>query len=361
MMAELFQFIAGTDDFLVDRAGNERWAPLAASVDDDLCRDIVDGQAGTIAEVESAVAAFISAIQTMPMFGDRKVVWLRNMNFLADNVMGRSDNTALALEKLQAALERINPADVSVLITAIPVDRRKKAYKWFQKHGKAEFLEAKEDPAALAGILRQEAEKYGCTLAPGATEALIARTHGSTRLVIGEISKMAAYLGADGGEITESLILELVPPFGEGDFFETVEAFYALDLPWTLKAIRLHFFQGGDARPLIYSLQNRNRLLIQMKALADAGVFRGAPRKGDLERAAGRFGREFEGLQEKSAFNIFTQHPFYLSRLGAKLDRLRLKDLIEFQHAFLEAFAGILQRPTEQEAVMRETAIRCLA
>ena len=41
-----------------------------------------------------------------------------------------------------------------------------------------------------------------------------------------------------------------------------------------MTALHHHFFTGGDARPIISALQNRNRILIQVRALVDAGEVR---------------------------------------------------------------------------------------
>jgi DNA polymerase-3 subunit delta len=160
--------------------------------------------------------------------------------------------------------------------------------------------------------------------------------------------------------IDEALINALVPPLPEGDFFETVEAFFARDLNWTLEAIRRHFFAGNDARPMISSLQSRNRLLIQLHVLAGAGAIGPRPSQQQLQRAAERYGKEFAGAEGKSTCNVFSQNPWYLSRLTGALDKFSLRQLIDCQAAFLDAFTGILERPNDQEGVLRETAIRCI-
>src|SRR5690606_5212627 len=120
------------------------------------------------------------------------------------------------------------------------------------------------------------------------------------------------------------------------------------------------FFAGYDARPMITSLQNRNRLLIQLKVLQDARVLGERFSKESLESAARRYAEHFGGRTDKSGFNVFTQNPWYLGRLATPLRRVTLKQLIHFQSEFLHAFRGILARPQEQELVMRETAVRCL-
>jgi len=86
----------------------------------------------------------------------------------------------------------------------------------------------------------------------------------------------------------------LTPNAAQGDFFETADAFFSGDLQWALAALKRHFFAGGDARPVLAALQNRNRILIQVRALSDAGDARVGPRGVDgLQRAAEAYGPKF--------------------------------------------------------------------
>ena len=149
--------------------------------------------------------------------------------------------------------------------------------------------------------------------------------------------------------------------WNEGDFFESAEAFFRGDLPWTLAALHRHFFSGGDARPILSALQNRNRILLQVRALLDAGEARLGPRGLDgLPKAAALHGAKFTGATEKSSFNLFSQNAWYVGKLagGAKLPALRR--LIDNQQEFIAAFEEIIRRPQEQEDVLREMAVRCL-
>ena len=118
--------------------------------------------------------------------------------------------------------------------------------------------------------------------------------------------KLAAYAadpkssGSDVAVIEEAHVAELTPNVAEGDFFEAAEAFFSGDLKWTLAALHRHFFAGGDARPVIAALQNRNRILLQVRALLDGGDARLGPRGLDgLQRAAATYGSRFTGATEK--------------------------------------------------------------
>ena len=365
-----FTFIGGADEFLVQRAGQQRFDALTAEAGaDEFSREIVNGFAANVGEVEAAVNRFREAVQTVPMFGGRRVVWLKDVNFLADSPTGRAEGTLRLVADLQSLLEKIDSAEVSALVTAAPVDRRRAFPKWCEKN--ADFaLVGGEDGGgeALAGVALAEVRSLGASFAPGAVDLLLAKVGPNTRLLVEEVRKLATYAGepgsspgAGGAVIEETHVAELTPNVAEGDFFETTEAFFSGELRWTLAALHRHFFAGGDARPVISSLQNRNRILIQLRALLDAGDVRLGPRGVDgLPRAAGTHAAKFgEAAGEKSSHNVFTQNPWYLGKLaGAKLPPLRR--LIDNQHEFIAAFEEIIRRPNEQEEVLRAMSVRCL-
>ncbi len=137
----------------------------------------------------------------------------------------------------------------------------------------------------MAGVVLAEAKALGATLEPGALELLLAKIGANSRLLIEEVRKLATYAGA-GGAISEAQVAELSPNAAEGDFFEAAEAFASGDLRWTLAAFQRHFFAGGHGRPVIAALQNRNRLLLQVRALLDSGEIRLGPR-GDRGKGLG--------------------------------------------------------------------------
>jgi DNA polymerase-3 subunit delta len=309
------------------------------------------------------VNRFRDSVQTVSMFGGRRVVWLKDVNFLADTVTGRAESTLVLVEELQRLLEGLNPDETAVLITAAPVDRRRSFPKWCEKQADFTLVGGDADNAgeALAGVALAEAQTMGASFAPGAIELMLAKVGANTRLVVEETRKLATYVG-EGAKIEEVHVAELTPNVAEGDFFEAAEAFFSGDLKWTLEALHRHFFSGGDARPVISALQNRNRILLQVRALVDAGAARIGPRGLDgLPRAGAQFGGRFTGATEKSSYNLFTQNPWYVGKLAGSAKLPSLRRLIDNQQEFIAAFEEIIRRPGEQEEVLREMTVRCLA
>lgn len=359
--AKPFIFICGPDDFLVGRLGRERYDELAREIDDEFSRETISGFANNVGEVETAINQFREALQTISMFGGRRLVWLKDVNFLADSVTGRADSTLAQVEELQRLLEANDPANVAVLITAAPVDRRRAFPKWCEKTADFALIGGDGDASALAGILMAEAKKLDVTIEAGAIELLLTKIGANTRLLIEETRKLATYADA-GAPITEAHVAELTPNIAEGDFFEAAEAFFSGDIQWTLTALRRHFFNGGDARPILSALQNRNRILIQVKALVDAGDARLGNRGLDgLKGAESAYAHHFVGATAKSAFNLFSQNAWYVGKLASTGKLPSTRRLIDNQQEFLNAFEEIISRPNEQEDVLRDMAVRCLA
>lgn len=359
-----FTFICGSDDFVVGRLGKERFTALAADAADDFSREVVNGFAANVAEVEAAVNKFRDAVQTLGLFGGRRYVWLKDVNFLADTVTGRSESTLKQVEELKTILAGLDPEQVGVLVTAAPIDRRRSFAKWVE--GNSDFTlcggEA-GDEATLQQVALGEAKLLGVTFAGEALPVLVAKVGANTRLIVEEVRKLAAYVG-DAAVITEADVAEIVVSAAEGDFFEAAEAFFSGNLQWTIEALHRHFFAGGDARPILSSLQNRNRLLIQVKMLIDAGEIRlgsGGLDKAGFARAQQTYGKAYGDLTEKSACNIFTQNLWYLGKLASSSKLPTLKRMIDSQQEFYAAFRRLLDRPNEQEEVLREMAVRCLS
>jgi DNA polymerase-3 subunit delta len=356
-----FSFICGQDDFLVGRMGTKRFEELAGETADEFSREIVNGFAVNVDEVESAVNRFREAVQTLPMFGGRRVVWLKDVNFLADTATGKAETTLKRVEDLQELLQTVNPGETAVLITAAPVDRRRSFAKWCEKNADFALADGGGDAGELGAVVQAEARSIGAEFGPGALELLLAKVGANTRLLVEEVHKLAAH--ADGAVIDEASVAGLATNAAQGEFFETADAFFSGDLQWALAALKRHFFSGGDARPVLAALQNRNRILIQLRALADAGDAKVGPRGVDgLQLAAQAYGPSFgDAIAEKSSYNIFTQNPWYVGKLAGSAALPPLRRLIDNQREFVNAFEEIIRRPDEQEEVLRDMAVRCLA
>jgi hypothetical protein len=124
------------------------------------------------------------------------------------------------------------------------------------------------------------------------------------------------------------------------------------------------FVNGGDLTAAALEAEfNRNRILIQVRALLDSGDARLGPRGLDgLPKAQALYGKHFIGAPEKSSYNLFSQNAWYVGKLAGNGKLPTLRRLIDNQQEFIAAFEEIIRRPgNAQEEVLRELAVRCLA
>ncbi len=90
-----------------------------------------------------------------------------------------------------------------------PTPKNKTLVDYIAKHGTACCLEPKT-PAAMASDISIAVRKSGCTIGREAAQLLAELCGSQTLLVKQELGKLCAY--ADGGEITEAMIREMVTP-----------------------------------------------------------------------------------------------------------------------------------------------------
>ncbi len=357
-----FTFICGDDDYLVIQEARKFFEEKTKKLSDSFSQEIILARANNVGEVEACIRNFCQAVQTRSLFGDKKVVWLKDINFLEDSITGRAEGTKAQLEILQNCLLELDSTAVDVILSAYPIDRRRKEYKWFEQHGKCIVLSDSKDPEQLKILAKKEAAAYNIKINEDALELLLAKINNSPRLVIEEIHKLATYIGLENKPIDEALVQALVPEFGESNFFETADTFYCKNLNQILESISKYFFHNKEARPLLAALQNRNRLLLQLKALLDSGkVARGgfSITKDSLSAWQKEYGAYSSNTAEKSSFCIYTQNPWYLSKLAATAKSFDLKTLIQYQLEFVKTFSKLISNYNEQEKVMRELAMRC--
>lgn len=362
--------IAGKDEYLVDQDGRACFEKAKKAAGADAEAEIITGQVLRVEDALPLELQFAESVKTLSMFGSKRVIWLRNLNLVSDSVQAKSEDAKESLANMLKVAVEADPA-VSIVISATPYDGRRKdlanlksAATDFILHAspsKSPFDKGDAQADAQVALAVERFKSLGVKFERGVPEVIVGRVGQSTRLVLGECEKLATYAGP-GGTIKESDVHLLVPTFGEGDFFEPIEALAARDLKWGLESLDRYFFNEDSSRPLLAALQNRLRLLIQIRCLADSGDFRlsdaGLP-KGQFEAASGRHGPTF-GSAAKSSANLFSQNPWYVSnKVAPAAARYSLAELVDLQLACADCFDA--SNRGQDESSVRAMFLRALA
>ncbi|HSH38092.1 MAG TPA: hypothetical protein VK993_04835, partial [Chthoniobacterales bacterium] len=193
--------VVGSDESEVKRVASELAAQLAPPDAGDFGVEVIDGCGDNAEQSASRVRAAVEALQTLPFFGG-KLVWLKNANCLGDSVIGRSATAQSALEELSDVINAGLPRDVTFLLSATEVDKRRSFYKALSKRAELQVIDKLD--ASRSGweeeageIVRRKARTRGLLFEEEALELFVLLTGGDTRQIENELEKIDLYVGKD--------------------------------------------------------------------------------------------------------------------------------------------------------------------
>ena len=127
--------VCGDDEFSIKRASREifqQWCASPGGVD----QEIIDASVSTSSEALKALFRLREALQTLPFFGDSKVIWFQNCNFLSDERAATAQAVSEHLTQFAQELTQFVWNNVRLLISAGKVDKRRMIFKTFERIGK---------------------------------------------------------------------------------------------------------------------------------------------------------------------------------------------------------------------------------
>lgn len=211
-----FFAVVGSDDGLVREKALHLYNELTGGVDDGFTHETIDGIADNSDSAFEICSSVVQALQTLPMFGGDKVVWLRNANFLGDNVTGRSQRTESGVESLRATLEAGLPDGVKFLLTAQGVDKRRAFWKFIEKAADVQVhdrIDTSRDDwqDQVAALVTRRASELGLDFEPDALGLFVMLAGEQSQQIGNELEKLDLYLGPGRRTITEEDVNLLVP------------------------------------------------------------------------------------------------------------------------------------------------------
>ena len=211
-----FFAVIGSDEGMVREKALGLYNQLTGGVDDGFTHETIDGIADNSDSAFEICSSTVEALQTLPMFGGDKVVWLRNANFLGDNVTGRSQRTEAGVERLRVALEGGVPNGVKFLLTAQGVDKRRAFWKFIEKAAEVQAYDridtSRDDwQDQVAALVTRRAAEFGLDFEPDALAIFVMLAGEQSQQIGNELEKLDLYLGPERRTITEDDVNVLVP------------------------------------------------------------------------------------------------------------------------------------------------------
>ncbi|MFD0893110.1 DNA polymerase III subunit delta [Luteolibacter ambystomatis] len=247
--------VAGTDEGLVKERALELYREMTGGVDDGFTHETIDGVADNSDKAHEICGSTIQALQTLPMFGGDKVVWLRNASFLSDDVTGRSERTLSGVEALRKVLEAGVPQGVKFLVTASAPDKRRAFWKFLEKAAEVEVHDRIDTSREgwqdqVARLVDDRARDLGLRFEPDALALFVMLAGEATQQIGNELEKLDLYLG-ERRTVTEQDVFTMVPLSRAGIVFEIGNALQKGDAARAIALIDQQLEQGDSAIAII--------------------------------------------------------------------------------------------------------------
>jgi DNA polymerase III subunit delta len=249
--------VVGSDEGEAKRRARELAVRLTPKEGGDFGVDTIDGAADNAEQAIQRIHQATEAIQTLPFFGSEKLVWLKNVNFLADTVTGRSAGVQAALDEFKEFLERGLPSGVSFLLSAAEVDKRRSFYKSLGKLGKLEQFDKLDTSRPgweedLEVIARQLAAERDLEFETEALQVFVRLVGADTRQLRNELEKIDLYLGVKR-TITVENVRDLVSKSTTGVIWELGTGISKRQLVQSLALLDQLLFQGETPIGILYA------------------------------------------------------------------------------------------------------------
>ena len=243
--------VLGSDDVEIKHTAAELAEKLKPAGAGDFGAEIIDGAADNADQASARIRSTIEALQTLPFFGGEKLVWLKNANFLGDDQKSRSTAVQEALEELTETINAGLGSEVTFLLSAIEVDKRRSFYKSLAKQAELQIFDKLDSSRGgweeeATELVQARAKKRKLQFADDALELFVLLTGGDTREIENELEKIDIYLSKERA-VNVDVVRELVPLTREGVIFDLSNALAERDLERALDLVRQLLDQGESA------------------------------------------------------------------------------------------------------------------
>ncbi|MGF9963230.1 DNA polymerase III subunit delta [Bacillus rhizoplanae] len=215
---------------------------------------------------EAYLEEVVEDAKTLPFFGERKIIIVKSPLFLTSQ-KAKIEQNVKVLEEYIA-----EPSPFSILVFIAPfekLDERKKITKLLKKTADVVEANAMQVQDVRKWIVSR-AEEMHIHIEEGAVSLLLELVGSNVTMLAQEMDKLTLYVGI-GGEITTSLVAELVPKSVEQNVFALTEKVIKKDIAGAMRILEGLFTQQEEPIKLLALLVGQFRLLYQVKELQQRG------------------------------------------------------------------------------------------
>jgi len=270
---------AGSDTYEIQKAASALAEKLTP--DDPLNFEVLHAQADNVEGALTQIAALREAILTLPFLGGGKLVWWKNVTFLADTPLGRNTSVIEALEALLPVLQSADGTSVTVLVSVLGIDRRRAFFKALGKFAEVKAFDLPDarrlDPEEVIDLIEAKLSEKRLKPEAGVAQRLFQAFGADKRSLEEAIEKLYVFTGG-GGAITAAQARDLIGGNREIAIWDFCDAVLSGQARAALTELDQLFRQGESEIGILILLSQQIRLAALGGVLLENKLLRITPK-----------------------------------------------------------------------------------
>lgn len=267
--------LAGDDEFPRSNAARQLIGKLVPEPDQAFGLEIIEGKADTAEDVIGRIKACRDAILTAGfLMTGGKLVWWRDVSFLAEGLVTRNEEVKSQLKQLAEVIQSLPRDGNSLLVTASAIDRRSSFFKAFKEHHHVQEFTLPEKSREVEQYVRTVSQtalrEHGLRAPDSVLQAFVLRAGADARQIAGEAEKLDLFLGARR-EVTEDDVRAVVCAAASAGMWEFLDAVSERQAGAALAALRDMLANKESAVHIVIMAASRLRDIALYREAMDRG------------------------------------------------------------------------------------------
>jgi DNA polymerase-3 subunit delta len=351
------------DEYLVQDKAKKIVDDLVTPEDRTFGLEVIDGSADTVECAVSAVDSCITSLLTLGFLANRKVVWFRDVSFLGEAALSRSETVKSRLGELEIMIKEGLSVGQTLVISSSAIDKRYSFFKACKKVGELHEFAVPDKPHLAEDQarhrLRDALSSAGLKMQESVMLSFLGKVGTDTRQIVNEVNKLAVFIGSR--KEVSLADLDVTCSTREAAGWDLADAFGKQDVARTLSTLRQLLFQKESPIALIIGLEKRVR---------DLMIFREALDQGWLTISSGYRGTATWGNVPERIENAFasgftrdprSMHPFRTKLLAEQAQAFSLRKLRKCLSDVTAAHVSLVSSSVPQSMVLELLLLKMLS
>ena len=352
--------VAGSDEFRASQHARRLLDAICPEQDRLLGLEEIDARVENADQAVQVLRRCLVAIRTLGFLGGRKVVWLRDANFLPPARLSARDDVRRWLDELIALVREGLPAGHVLLVTSDGADKRTAFFKACDKAGQTAVFDRPEKsyqwkPYA-EDAARQSFDEAGIAIDAEAVSEFVQRVGTDSRLVRQEVDKLAAYVG-ERRRVSAADVLTLVPQARESAGWDLSEALARREPRRAVWEMRNLLRQGENPIGVLTQIDNRFRDLALLRESLDRGWVRAGGYEPEWD-VPPDVASQFDALGDRSPRRL---HPYRAKLLIEQAARFRAPELSRIRSEILKVREQLVSGFSDPELLLELLVLKLVS